>query len=92
MKYLNLSFALLLVAGCGPAKTEKIVKSDYTSYRDYWYDKTLQDVGATVAKPIESVFDFNVLPPNVEQSHKFKIRNIGDKPLHLLVGPKTCKC
>jgi hypothetical protein len=92
MKYLNLSFALLLFAGCGPAKTEKIVKSDYTSYRDYWYDKTLQDVGATVAKPIESVFDFNVLPPNVEQSHKFKIRNIGDKPLHLLVGPKTCKC
>lgn len=92
MKYLILSFALLLVAGCGSTEKEEIVKSDYTSYRDYWYDKTMHDVGAAVAHPIEPVFDFHVLPPNVEQSHKFKIRNGGDKPLHLLVGPKTCKC
>lgn len=52
----------------------------------------MNDVGATVAHPIETVFDFDVLPPNIEQSYKFKIRNDGDKPLHLLVGPKTCKC
>lgn len=92
MKYLNLSFALLVFIGCGSPETGEILKSDYKSYRDYWYDKTLHEVGATIANPIEPIFDFKVLPPNVQQSHKFKIRNDGDKPLHLLVGPKTCKC
>ncbi|HET6323449.1 MAG TPA: DUF1573 domain-containing protein [Planctomycetaceae bacterium] len=38
------------------------------------------------------VFEFGTMAVNEEQKHTFKIRNKGEGPLDLEVGPSTCKC
>jgi hypothetical protein len=38
------------------------------------------------------VHEFGTMAVNEEQKHTFKIRNKGEGPLELEVGPSTCKC
>jgi hypothetical protein len=40
----------------------------------------------------ERVFEFGAMGVNEEKKHSFKIRNKGEAPLELEVGPCTCKC
>jgi hypothetical protein len=40
----------------------------------------------------ERVFEFGAMGVNEERKHSFKIRNKGEGPLELEVGPCTCKC
>lgn len=84
---------IVLFAGCAENDQKQLVrKSDYRVYAEYWFDKTIAESGAARAEPLETEFDFDVLPPDYVGSHRFKIRNAGQNPLKLLVGPKSCKC
>ena len=40
----------------------------------------------------EPSFDFGQMELGREKSHEFVIRNVGDAPLKLTVGPTSCKC
>lgn len=91
MKKLILVLAVSLLSGCGKEETG-IKKSDYKVYHEYWFDKTVYESGEAVAFVEASEFDFDILPPNIESSHKFKVENKGKNPLKLIVGAKTCKC
>ena len=38
------------------------------------------------------MYEFGSMAVNEEKKHTFKIRNTGEGPLQLEVGPSTCKC
>ena len=37
-------------------------------------------------------YDFGLMDPQSSGSHEFEIENVGDAPLHLKLGPTSCKC
>ncbi|QEG37097.1 DUF1573 domain-containing protein [Bythopirellula goksoeyrii] len=45
-----------------------------------------------VAEVPETTFNFNRMERASSMSHAFKIKNTGDKPLHVEVASTTCKC
>lgn len=50
------------------------------------------DAKPRVAIPAPATYDFGVMARGEEQSHSFKIQNIGSGPLTLKVLDTTCKC
>lgn len=99
IKYTIVLTAALVFPSCGSNTSVKnkatgkvINKADYKAYHDYWYDKTLAEIGETRIEVAEPTLDFGVLPPGVRKTHRFKVKNVGSKVLCLLAGPKTCKC
>lgn len=91
MKKIIAVLVLLSLTGC-EVNEEAIKKSDYSSYAEYWYDKTLAESGSAVAEVESLEFDFDTLPPNIQSSHRFKVKNTGTNPLKFIAGPKSCKC
>lgn len=82
-----------LLSACNHDDEKLLInQADYTSYADYWFDKTLLESGDTTASPDKTEFDFDVLPPNFYSSYRFKIKNTGNNPLKFLVGPMSCRC
>jgi hypothetical protein len=45
-----------------------------------------------IAEVPETNFNFDRIERGTSMKHKFKVRNIGDAPLHLEVASTTCKC
>jgi hypothetical protein len=45
-----------------------------------------------IAEVPETNFNFDRIERGTSMNHKFKIRNVGDAPLHLEVVSTTCKC
>ena len=54
--------------------------------------KALEDAKPIVHLPAPTTYDFGVMARDEEQSHSFKIQNIGGGPLTLKVLDTTCKC
>lgn len=50
------------------------------------------DQGGPVAQVPETTFHFGRIERGTSMKHAFKIRNVGDAPLHLEVVNTTCKC
>ncbi len=50
------------------------------------------DTGRAVAEVPETTFNFGKMERGATMSHAFKIRNVGDQPLHVSVASTTCKC
>jgi hypothetical protein len=48
--------------------------------------------GAPRAEVPEREYDFGTMNPLTMGKHDFVVRNVGTTPLHLKVGPTTCKC
>lgn len=87
--------ASVFFSSCGRESSptaSTIDKSDYSRYSDYWYDKSLAEVGETTVEVESDTFDFGVMPPSEEGTRRFKLKNVGRNPLVLLAGPKSCKC
>ncbi len=42
--------------------------------------------------PDGNTHDFGVMAPEEEGEHVFRIKNVGDAPLTLVIGASTCKC
>jgi hypothetical protein len=51
-----------------------------------------QSQAGPVAEVPETTFNFDRIERGTSMKHKFKIRNVGDAPLHLEVVSTTCKC
>ncbi|MEX2173907.1 MAG: DUF1573 domain-containing protein [Pirellulaceae bacterium] len=49
-------------------------------------------VGSPVADAQETEYDFGTMNPLTMGKHEFVIRNVGQGPLNLRVGPTSCKC
>lgn len=52
----------------------------------------VKDAKPRVYLPTPNTFDFGVMARNEQQSHTFKVQNIGSGPLTLKVLDTTCKC
>jgi len=50
------------------------------------------DAAMPKAEAPETTFKFGKIERGTSMSHAFKIRNVGDAPLHVEVGSTTCKC
>jgi hypothetical protein len=44
------------------------------------------------AEAVEPTFEFGTMQRGTKKSHEFTIKNVGEAPLKLLEGHKTCKC
>ena len=53
---------------------------------------SVEDAEARVYLPGPTEYDFGVMARDEEQSHTFKVQNIGSGPLTLKVANTTCKC
>ncbi len=45
-----------------------------------------------IAQVPETTFNFDRIERGTSMTHKFKVHNVGDAPLHLEVASTTCKC
>lgn len=53
------------------------------------------DAGSSIGPRVqigETVYNFGSMEQGTSLSHIFKVRNVGDSPLHIEVGSTTCKC